>query len=445
VNAPLPTARPKDLKVAEPEPQMVNAPLPVSRPKDLKLAEAPTPVNGVCEVPLDIAAKNKEDKLDVLFVVDTSKSLREGSPGKAGELARIAAQMDHFVANFPENTDINIGVMLGHGETTWNGRLFQSSKGDPAVLKTREIRNRADLVRRLEDKMKKVPNESGGAEGEALLYSLFQSINVAGKRNEIIRQGLYRTDASLAVILVSDEQDVCFDYSDKNNYDPTTNAPYKPVAENGAITGKRAKVEEDFFKKVCMKADKGGLLRPDRVHEALTRLKGGSEKLVLMGLVYTSKNVAAGKQDENEMGHGIIQLVRNERTDKLVDLGSVEEGPTKFAKELSFLGKHTQTEMHSSGAVACVPQQIHPQAVDLRTVQVEVLTKDGKLLGVFQNEKRNLRVDNRLIGGRPVVQAFLDSKTLNTMLTGAKVNEAKARFNFKSRVDRDQQTGKALN
>lgn len=464
-NVPLPPVRPKDLG-QQPQPEKP-VPLPPVRPKDLGKPAEPTCGNGLdCKpnesiaaqcgpMKLDSVEKIEQAKLDVLFVVDTSASLRGGSVrGTKGELEQIASQMEAFVNNFPENTDINIGVMLGHGHGQWTGKLFKTSAGEAAVLKSKEIRRREDLIRRLEAKMKNVPNESGGAQGEALLYSLFQSVNVAANRKAATDQGMFRSDASLAVIMVTDEQDVCFDYADPANVDPKTGKAYVPH-------GKKDKqgnpipdpVEVKFFKDVCSKAYKGGLLKPEHVHDALLRLKGENQKLVLMGMVYTSNDITpAGtvtnaREDENEMGHGIIQFVDREKG-KLVDLGAVQEGPTKFRDELKFLGDYTKSEISSNGNVSCDPltqgqPAVHPLSANLDSLKVELLGADGQVLHTF-SIGQGLRPTVGKIGGKQVLQAFLEAKTLNRLLNQHKAKDAKVLFKYTTRTDRDAKTGAAV-
>ncbi|MGE3759541.1 MAG: hypothetical protein AB7H97_17380, partial [Pseudobdellovibrionaceae bacterium] len=223
-------------------------------------------VAGQCvDQPLNVKTKEQKAELDVLFVVDTSLSMKKPSAtSPQGELAQLASQMDKYIEVFRnDSTDINVGVMLGHGPNShWHGRLYKASKGDPAVLKTRDLdKNR--MIKLLTDKMKSVPNESGGAQGEAMMLSLFQSINKKNLREEIGKD-FFREKATLAVIFVTDEQDVCYDYS---------SSTYQPVNVTKTIQGKLIKgpkgkkvreashteqmpdpVETTFFMEVCAKA-----------------------------------------------------------------------------------------------------------------------------------------------------------------------------------------------
>ena len=463
INIPLPPAVPEPkipgaLPPPNPNLPRKNIPLPPSRPDQSVFEPKNTPsVAGQCgPVNLDATEKVEEAKLDVLFVVDTSASLRGGTVrGKRGELEQIASQMGAFVSNFPEKTDINIGVLLGHGHGKWVGQMFRSGN-EAVVLKTKEIRNRQDLIQRLESKMKNVPNESGGAQGEALLYSLFQSVNESSRRQEMISQGMFRNDATLAVIMVTDEQDVCFDYA--SSVDPATGKPYVPNGKKDRKGQPIADpVEVKFFNDVCSKAYKGGLLKPGNVHAALSSLKGGDmQKLILMGMVYTSNNITPSgvvtnaREDENEMGHGVIEFVGLEKG-KLVDLGSVQEGPTKFRDELKFLGDYTKSELSSNGNLACVPN-VHINAVNMSTLVVQVQNAEGKNIGVFKadcNDSKcgegygGLRADGSTKGKQGHIRAFLDAGKLNQLLNAHKSKENKALFTFMTHAGIDPKTGKS--
>lgn len=410
------------------------------------------PVQNAQCGPVDIVGTQKVEKakLDVVFVVDTSASMRGGeNGGTGGELAQIARQMPHFVANFPEETDINIGVILGHGTGQHTGKLFKASKSDPAVLSTRQIRNRSDLAARLEAKMKAIPKESKGAQGEALLYSLYQAVNSAALREEIKKQGLFRDDSSLALIMVSDEQDVCFDYS--TSMDPETKAPYIPVGKKDSKGNNIPDpYEVKYYNEVCSKAYKGGLLKPGNLHEGLIALKQSNQRLILMGMVYASKHLTPkpGHEDENEMGHGIISFVDLEKG-KLVDLGSVQEGPSRFAAELAFLGDYTRSEIVANGNLACKPMRINPLAIDLSTVVAEVVG-GGKTIGVFSagcadqkcgEGKGGLQVVVEKIRNEMYLKAYLEGKVLNQIMNAHSVSQAQVRFTFKTRSDTHPQSG----
>ena len=226
---PRPCANPNDPKgcgtqVVEPEP-----PPPQEDCRIVANCNPPDPTKGKCTA--DLGVDKKRNKLDILFMVDTSASLRRGGlrSTEDGELVQIARGMKEFVKHLKPDTDYRVAVMTGHGPASpYHGKLISSGRGDAAVLDykslARDGMSRAQIERELgrilEAKMKAVPNETGGAQGEAMLLALYNSIINPELRGAIERQGLFRADASLNVIIVSDEQDVCFDYAG-SSYKPT--------------------------------------------------------------------------------------------------------------------------------------------------------------------------------------------------------------------------------
>lgn len=468
--APLPIAVPraKPDAIAKPAPA-VPLPTPVPRAKpEPKIEDPGTPVvsvDGTCgPVALDAQDKKLEDKLDVLFVVDTSASLRGGQVrGKEGELAQLASQMGNFVDAFPANMDIRIAVMLGHGKTHHTGRLFSAGKGDPVVLKVSDFgRDRARLARILKEKMQKVPNESGGAQGEALMYSLYQSVAKATLRNEIQKQDFYRADAALAVIMVTDEQDVCYDYKEDGE------GRYTPVGKEvknkkGEIISRVDKFEEAFLNGTCKTAGPNGTrLNHKVVYSALKNLKQNSkddQKLMLFGLVYTDEKLTPkpGREDENEMGHGIIDLVgmQDAPEKRLADLNTVQEGPNKFGPELAFFANLAKKELESNGKVLCEPKDMSVLAIDRGSVVAQLQNEKGDVIGIFSescpggqctDNKGTMRLQMRKDTRSPgYIQVTLDQTTLNKLLNAHHSKNNKVLFTFKTRTDRDLKTGAEVN
>ncbi len=443
VNIPLPPSRPGNPGQVEPqmhEPRAVNMPLPQPRAANVDTKPEPKlPVEKHCgPVPLEAKEKIEEAKLDVLFVVDTSASLRVGDKANTpGELQQIASQMGNFVNAFPSQTDIRIAVMLGHGETQHTGRLFSAGKGDPAVLKVSDFGNdRNRLGRLLEEKMKKVPNESGEAQGEALMLSLYRSIQDSNRRNEIMKQDFYRKDAALAVIFITDEQDVCF------NYEGTKFKPVLKAYKNkkGEVTYAPDKQEAAFFKRVCSVAGPGQKpLTHNITLEAIRRLKQ-NEKIVLFGLVYTSEQSVpkVGNEDENEMGHGIIDLVglQDNSENKLADLGAVQDGPNKFGPELAYFANQAKKELETNGRVECQPQDHKVTEIDVRTMKAELFDNSGKPLGIFSAEQNTLtsktRANSRSNG---FWQVTLNQGALNKILKENKSPKYEVKLTYMTRTD----------
>ncbi len=423
----------------------------------------PEPIKGQCTAELRV--DRTRTKLDILFVVDTSASLRRGGTGtlEDGELVQIGRGMKHFVKNLDPQTDYRIGVMLGHGPaTSYHGKLFQAGKGDPAVVDYKALAkkgmSRAQIEEQLgqimERKMRQVPNESGGAQGEAMMLSLYNAIRTPSLLGRIKKQGLFRDDAALAVVFVTDEQDVCFDYSG-TEYQPTL----KTIKNSKGVTETIPDpYETRFFNSVCAKAVKGKPLTPGHVYDALMSLKQDKSKLMVNAIVYTTpvpESLRNRVEDENEMGHGIIDLVQLAGNGQMADLANVYLRNSEFATELDALGKYAHFKMKYNHVYRCDQKNIHPDAINYTSMQVNILDPQGRIVGTFSGacggntacpegvmgpiQFRSM-VDTR---GRhtPYAEVSVDPNALETLLKAHGLEEGKVQMSFWTRSDINPETG----
>src|ERR1019366_32041 len=109
---------------------------PVIQPRQ-PVGQKPAPAPECQDIPLD--TKLDTNKLDILFVIDTSASMRGGKRiGMGGELAKLARAMEVFAKQLDATTDFHIGMLLGHapsaGKKNLSGVLFQVDANDPAVI-----------------------------------------------------------------------------------------------------------------------------------------------------------------------------------------------------------------------------------------------------------------------------------------------------------------------
>ncbi len=474
-----PPARPLPQKIVEPAapaPQVIEAP-PPPRSEVCVGAEGAEckPPKAEPDQCKDVSLKSdKQGKLDVLFVVDTSLSLRGGLAKEGGELAQLAREMENFVSELPLNTDIRIAVMLAHGPASkWHGRLFNAGRGDQTVIRLAPAKTNAERAqqskkagRTLTQKMIKVANDKSDAQGEAMLLSLYSGIMNKNKRAETIKAGMFREDAALNVMIVSDEQDVCFDYEAANQASPGLNAQPRKKKVRKAIKNKKGKItsykeeevvdpyETRFFNKVCKKAVNGQPLTPGHVYQALQSLKQDKAPLILTGLAYKSNDIPVGLEDENEMGHGIIDLVEHLAGGQVVDLGKVSRKgkDVSFAKELVYLGKFAFFKITYNNEWSCA-SNTHPAAVNKSSVKLTVLTASGEPLATFSGACDNARTcDN------PGVQTIIatggqggyynkfrvNHEQLSQALEGKNTEGAKVRIEFVTRTDVDRTTGNKL-
>jgi len=218
------------------------------------------------------------DKIDVLFVTDTSGSLDQ-------ERGAIADGLLNFIAALPRTTDVNVAVLLAHGSTSpWTGTLFQTADGEPVVLKQSELSD-DDLRRHLHRKLTAFGTDwdldTDG--GEAGLFST-QQLVTGGHLTTARDEGFFRDDAALTVVFIADENDICAEY-------PVGVTP-APDPEGREAAGRA---------RDCGGVSAAGVLN------RLIDLEG-IQPLVVAGVIYTDPaHVPDGA--ENEVGYGYTDIV----------------------------------------------------------------------------------------------------------------------------------------
>jgi len=327
----------------------------------------PLPKDGSCK-PQSITETKRQKKLDILFVVDTSASLR-GGIGKTrktenDELVKVAREMESFVAKLDRGTDYRIGVLLAHGKNSPRfGKLFTVGGQDTAVLDSKRLSDQA-MWKALERKMVNIPIDRTDAQGEAMLHALYQVITNQAARTQIEDQGrgLFRKDANLAVLFVSDENDVCV---------------------KGKIPDK---YEERYREQVCSKAANGKPLTHVEVAEALHAFeKQYNSKVIVNGIVYEGENLPQGAEDENERGIGMIDLIQQMSSGITVDLAEAiaERTATQgrsthaFERMMSRLGEHTQFQIDYETNLRCITSD-HPSSIDPKSIELVVYTESKR-------------------------------------------------------------------
>lgn len=215
-------------------------------------------------------------KIDLLFVTDTSGSL-------VNERSSIANGIDAFVQELPRDIDLRIGVMPAHGSKgSYAGKLIRSNN-EPYVLDFKQM-DMATLRYWLVKKINAAPQDYYSDGGEEGLYSLQKSLE--GSRLTTIRsQGFYRADAALAVVFVSDENDICARYP----------AGVKPVPDP-------EKQEAAAFKRDC--AD----ITPESTLERLKAFQG-DRPLLVSGIIYLP-GTNYPRNGENEAGYGYLETIQ---------------------------------------------------------------------------------------------------------------------------------------
>ena len=213
-------------------------------------------------------------KVDILIVTDTSGSLND-------ERQRVADGIDNFIAALGNDVDFQIGVMLAHGDQSqYSGALYQADNED-VVLSSSKL-SRSEIRNMLEDKLTDVEDDNATDGGEAGLYSLNRSLSGTAL-SQIQAQGFYRKDAGLAVVFVSDENDICGEI-------PNGVTPVRDPSGQ----------EEEAQERLC------GNITETIVYQNIRALKG-LESVILSSIIYTDTNQVPSR-GENEVGYGYKQI-----------------------------------------------------------------------------------------------------------------------------------------
>jgi hypothetical protein len=240
-------------------------------------------------------------RLDLLFVADTSASLVD-------ERREIARGIDGFVGALPASTDLRVSVMLAHSSrSAWSGALYRVGGVGP-VLDSNQL-GMERLRSGVETLLTRAVGDYAGDGGEEMLFSLNRGLSQAAL--SVARaQGFFRVDAALAVIFITDENDIC----------ATFPAGVSRVRDFDGL-------EAPAFRRDCAGISPVSVLdRLKAVQEGRPLFVGG------VGYVHSETVPAFG---ENELAYGILETVEAAQGE-MIDLGADEED--RFQSGLERIG-----------------------------------------------------------------------------------------------------------
>lgn len=266
-------------------------------------------------------------KIDLLFVVDTSGSIGD-------ERGQIAEGIDAFVAALPSPVDYRIAVMLAHGSRSeFSGNLWQKAGHGPVLdSRTMSLQTVRSELRYLLTHVNEDPHSDGGEEG---FYSYLRSLDgPSGKLASARAAGFYRQDAALAVVFVSDENDICAQYP----------AGVTPVVDTQGI-------EPQARARDC--AD----ITVDRVLQSTRSLQG--TRPYLFGAIVYNNPVTIPARDENEFGYGYMDLVVASRG------VSVDMAGTHYTSGLSEIGSLASVKLDLIADFTLTRPGVDPMSIDV--------------------------------------------------------------------------------
>lgn len=306
-------------------------------------------------------------KLDLLFVTDSSGSLDE-------EKDQIAQGIDAFVGELPSDLDYQIAVMPAHSsKSQLTGRFFGAPyKSGGKNLKAPEILSSQSLsLSTIRDFLRlnltKIPNDYYGDGGELGFYSL--AVGLTHRWEENLNKGFFRSDAALAVVFISDEQDICYDYP-----------------EGVVGTYDVEKLEAPAKARDCKNVTSNFLLDKLKAHQK-------DRPLLVGGIVYTNE-ATMPVEGENELGRGYLDLI------SLSNGIAVDLADGDYDKGLAEIGKLVTIKLN-----LVTEFQLARGEVDAQSVSVKV---DGSLAPfVFQSERNEVQLERSDAGiARSVVDVL---------------------------------------
>ena len=142
-------------------------------------------------------------KVDIVFVVDTSGSMDD-------EQDALAAALDRLITGIDAQGDYHIGVLPAHGSLGSSAGLLWKGRID--LCPTCVFHSPPEAGDQLRQKLEDLRNDPAGSDpasdgGEMGMYSLNRMMTDRFDAAE--NAGFVRSDAALAVIFLSDENDIC--------------------------------------------------------------------------------------------------------------------------------------------------------------------------------------------------------------------------------------------
>lgn len=363
----------------------------------------------VTEQPLRFQPKTR--KLEILFVLDTSASMRD-------EHDKISREIGRFIAELSPEVTFNIGVLLGHGPRSNApgvavGRLY-SKDGDPLVIKSEDVLNEvkrdstlvADLQSRgvqardldreqrkqaavkvaeiLKRRLHQLPIDRSNAQGEAGLLNLYRALSGPVEKQELERAGMLQNDAALLVVFVADEQDICFDYA------AASAAEGKQIVGSYSTERDRA-AESNAFNSAdtCGQVALGRRLTPEHVLTAARAAKG--ELPVIFTGIHYLKDTLPRRDDrfagDNEDGRGYLDVIH------LADGKAVDLGSEDFGKLLSQIGEFSNFRMKYEDTFE-IPGSVDTDRLDPLSIELIIKSSAGRDHPILRGNVR-ARVNQR--------------------------------------------------
>lgn len=258
--------------------------------------------------------------LDILMVTDTSGSLAE-------ERRQVAEGMTQLLQQLPSSANINMSVMLAHGDrSSYGGKLFAKRSSD--LVFQAQNKSKQQISNYISENLaSSLPSDNDTDGGEVLLYSLYSSL--FKNYSSIQSQGFYREGTNLVVIMITDENDIC----SLGSY---------PRPERATPVYDPEQKEDDAYKKYCVNSNGQEVVTPEIIKNGFADIKSNAQVFV-HSISYLNPNLVPNN-GENEIGYGVIDLVDLMGGVK-VDMGRATNDKDHIPRELAKIGELTQKQL----------------------------------------------------------------------------------------------------
>ncbi len=369
---------------------------PCPPPEMVLLPAPPAPPPETPRIVFDQPLIPHTNKLDILFVVDTSDSLDV-------IVMEIARQVGKFIENLPPHNDYNIGVMLSHSpDSPYASKLYTMDSRDVAVLKSQDIKS----VNRIRDALVqkiatvKLHRDRTDGQGELGMLSLQNAVKDPRYSQNLRDSGFLRSDAGLTVIFISDEQDVCFDYSLHPNLKPK----YTPnIGRNNEV--KRDWFEYQAFNKYCKNPDGSPVVTSESLINALRSAKQ-DKPVILTGIIFLSeeaihkKNFQDAYRLEHEVGYGYKETIEK------ADGQAVELADRNFGEQMAKLGLFSNIRLSFVNKFQIMesPDLVRKSSIEVRLIYPPASKKAPKVIGGNDIKWENPYV---IVSDNAIIQGFI--------------------------------------
>lgn len=229
-------------------------------------------------------------ELDILIVSYGSINLRP-------QRDRLADNLDYLIAELSPEIDFRIGVIQGFGEhSSRSGRLYRR-QNEPLVLRSDEL-STSQIQQHVRSKLNphavEVVLESVFGAGSMGMYSLYKALTT--NQAEIKTQGMLRDEASLLVIFVSDQADVCAVY------------PEGVQTRNKILRGTTFTSRANAYQRDCFPG--GELLSASRLVNKMNNATNGA---LSVGGVFYNNPMTVPHAAWKEYGFGYTDIIQESR------------------------------------------------------------------------------------------------------------------------------------